>query len=78
MEIYWVTASAQVRTPCKVSMKACMASLKYAWMFTLATGDDSEVGFGVDQRMSEPSKIQDLPAARSGCGATITPGVLQV
>ena len=64
-------------------MKACTASLKYAWMMTLAmaTGDDPEADSGVDQRMAVDTpkpKLPKAPAACSECGATITPGVLKV
>ena len=67
----------------KAAMKACTASLKYAWMTTLtmATGDDPEADSGVDQRMAaEPAKpkLPEPPSACSDCGATITPGVLKV
>ena len=61
----------------KAVMKACTASLKYAWMMTLAmaTGDDPEADTGVDERMA---KMPEPPAACSECGATLTPGVLKV
>ena len=67
----------------KASMKACTASLKYAWMMTLAiaTGDDPEADSGVDQRTAaEPvrTKLPETPMACSECGATITPGVQKV
>lgn len=67
----------------KASMKACTASLKYAWMLTLAmaTGDDPEADSGVDQRMASDTQklnLPDPPLACSDCGATITPGVLKV
>ena len=64
----------------KAAMKACTASLKYAWMMTLAmaTGDDPEADTGVDQRMSGPSNLPEPPAACSECGASITPGVFKV
>ena len=67
----------------KASMKACTASLKYAWMMTLAmaTGDDPEADSGVDQRMTGDitrPKLPEPPAACSDCGASITPGVLKV
>ena len=67
----------------KASMKACTASIKYAWMMTLAmaTGDDPEADAGVDQRMATDApkpKLPDPPPACSECGATITPGVNKV
>ena len=67
----------------KASMKACTASIKYAWMMTLAmaTGDDPEADAGVDQRMAMDApkpKLPDPPPACSECGATITPGVNKV
>ena len=67
----------------KASMKACTASLKYAWMMTLAmaTGDDPEADAGVDQRMAMDApkpKLPEPPPACSECGATITPGVNKV
>ena len=47
----------------KASMKACTASLKYAWMMTLAmaTGDDPEADSTVDQRMAVDSAKPKLP-----------------
>ena len=64
----------------KAAMKACTASLKYAWMMTLAmaTGDDPESDSGVDQRMSAGVNLPEPPVACSECGATITPGVMKV
>ena len=67
----------------KAAMKACTASLKYAWMTTLtmATGDDPEADAGVDQRMAvEPAKakLPEPPPSCSDCGATITPGIQRV
>jgi len=64
----------------KAAMKACAASIKYAYVLTLAmaTGDDPEADSGVDQRMAGPTNLPDPPAACSDCGATITPGVLKV
>lgn len=67
----------------KASMKACTASLKYAWMMTLAmaTGDDPEADSTVDQRMAGESakpKLPDPPLACSECGTTITAGVNKV
>ena len=67
----------------KASMKACTASLKYAWMMTLAmaTGDDPEADSGVDQRMNGETaraKMPEPPPACSDCGVTITPGILKV
>ena len=64
----------------KAAMKACTASLKYAWMMTLAmaTGDDPEADSGVDLRMTTDAKLPEPPAACSECGSTITPGVLKV
>ena len=67
----------------KASMKACTASLKYAWMTTLAmaTGDDPEADVGVDQRMASDAakpKLPEPPMACSECGASITAGVQKV
>ena len=67
----------------KASMKACTASLKYAWMMTLAmaTGDDPEADAGVDQRMATDApkpKLPEPPPACFDCGMTITPGILKV
>lgn len=64
----------------KAAIKACTASIKYAYMLTLAmaTGDDQEADSGVDQRMAGPTNLPEPPAACSDCGATITPGVLKV
>ena len=67
----------------KAAMKACTASLKYAWMTTLtmATGDDPEADSGVDQRTAvEPPKpkLPEPPMACSECGASITAGVQKV
>ena len=67
----------------KASMKACTASLKYAWMMTLAmaTGDDPEADAGVDQRMAMDTpkpKLPEPPLACSECGASITSGVNKV
>ena len=64
----------------KAAMKACTASIKYAYMLTLAmaTGDDPEADSGVDQRMAGPTNLPEPPAACSDCGATITPGILRV
>lgn len=67
----------------KASMKACTASLKYAWMMTLAmaTGDDPEADAGVDQRMAAEApkpKLPEPPMACSECGASITVGVQKV
>ena len=67
----------------KASMKACTASLKYAWMMTLAmaTGDDPEADAGVDQRMAAEApkpKLPEPPIACSECGASITVGVQKV
>ena len=66
----------------KAAMKACTASLKYAWMMTLAmaTGDDPEADSSVDQRMAEPPKpkLPEPPMACSECGASITAGVQKV
>ena len=67
----------------KASMKACTASLKYAWLMTLAiaTGDDPEADASVDQRMAvEPvkPKLPEPPLACSECGASITAGVNKV
>jgi hypothetical protein len=67
----------------KAAMKACTASLKYAWMTTLtmATGDDPEADSGVDQRMAaEPAraKLPEPPPSCSECGASITAGVQKV
>lgn len=67
----------------KASMKACTASLKYAWMTTLtmATGDDPEADSSVDQRMAADvpkSKLPEPPLACSECGASITAGVQKV
>ena len=67
----------------KASMKACTASLKYAWMMTLAmaTGDDPEADAGVDQRMAMDApkpKLPEPPLACSECGASITSGVNKV
>ena len=67
----------------KASMKACTASLKYAWMMTLAiaTGDDPEADSTVDQRMAVDSakpKLPEPPMACSECGASITAGVQKV
>lgn len=67
----------------KASMKACTASLKYAWMMTLAmaTGDDPEADAGVDQRMATDApkpKLPEPPPACSECGASITSGVNKV
>ena len=64
-------------------MKACTASLKYAWMMTLAmaTGDDPEADAGVDQRMAADvtkPKLPEAPMACSECGASITAGVNKV
>ena len=66
----------------KASMKACTASLKYAWLMTLAiaTGDDPEADSSVDQRMAEAPKPKwpEPPMACSECGASITAGVQKV
>ena len=66
----------------KASMKACTASLKYAWLMTLAiaTGDDPEADSSVDQRMAEAPKpkLPEPPMACSECGASITAGVNKV
>ena len=66
----------------KASMKACTASLKYAWLMTLAiaTGDDPEADSSVDQRMAEATKpkLPEPPLACSECGASITAGVNKV
>ena len=67
----------------KSSMKACTASLKYAWMMTLAmaTGDDPEADSSVDQRMASDTpkpKLPEPPLACSECGASITAGVNKV
>jgi hypothetical protein len=62
-------------------MKACTASLKFAWIMTwaMATGDDPEADSSVDQRMSgDRPNFTEPPSACSECGATITPGVLKV
>ena len=67
----------------KAAMKACTASLKYAWMMTLAmaTGDDPEADSSVDERMNgdiHRPNLPEPPAACSECGASITPGVFKV
>ena len=67
----------------KASMKACTASLKYAWLMTLAiaTGDDPEADSTVDQRMAgevTKPKLPEPPLACSECGASITAGVNKV
>ena len=67
----------------KAAMKACTASLKYAWMMTLAmaTGDDPEADSSVDERMNgdiHRPNLPEPPAACSDCGASITPGVFKV
>ena len=67
----------------KAAMKACTASLKYAWIMTLAmeSGDDPEADSTVDQRMAvEPAKtkLPEPPPSCSDCGATITPGIQRV
>ena len=67
----------------KASMKACTASLKYAWMTTLAiaTGDDPEADASVDLRMAGDApkpKLPEPPMACSECGASITAGVQKV
>ena len=67
----------------KASMKACTASIKYAWLMTLAiaTGDDPEADAGVDQRMAGDApkpKLPEPPLACSECGVTITAGVNKV
>ena len=66
----------------KASMKACTASLKYAWLMTLAiaTGDDPEADSSVDQRMAEAPKpkLPEPPMVCSECGASITAGVNKV
>ena len=67
----------------KASMKACTASLKYAWLMTLtiATGDDPEADASVDQRMAGDApkpKLPEPPMACSECGASITAGVQKV
>ena len=67
----------------KASMKACTASLKYAWLMTLAiaTGDDPEADASVDQRMAGDAakpKLPEPPMACSDCGASITAGVHKV
>ena len=67
----------------KAVMKACTASLKYAWMTSLsmATGDDPESDSTVDERMAvEPpkTKLPEPPPSCSDCGATITPGIQRV
>ena len=67
----------------KASMKASTASLKYAWMTTLAmaTGDDPEADSTVDQRMAgevTKPKLPEPPLACSECGASITAGVNKV
>ena len=67
----------------KASMKACTASLKYAWLMTLAiaTGDDPEADSTVDQRMADgptKPKLPEPPLACSECGASITAGVNKV
>ena len=67
----------------KAAMKACTASIKYAYMLTLAmaTGDDPEADSSVDQRMAmEPpkTKLPEPPPSCSECGATITPGIQRV
>ena len=67
----------------KAAMKACTASIKYAYMLTLAmaTGDDPEADSSVDQRMAvEPAKpkLPEPPPSCSECGATITPGIQRV
>ena len=67
----------------KASMKACTASLKYAWLMTLAiaTGDDPEADASVDQRMAAETprpKLPEPPLACSECGASITAGVNKV
>ena len=67
----------------KASMKACTASLKYAWLMTLAiaTGDDPEADSTVDQRMAGDAakpKLPEPPMACSECGMTITAGVNKV
>ena len=67
----------------KASMKASTASLKYAWMTTLAiaTGDDPEADSTVDQRMAGDTpkpKLPEPPMACSECGASITAGVQKV
>ena len=67
----------------KAAMKACTASLKYAWMMTLAmaTGDDPEADSTVDQRMAGDTanpRLPEPPMACSECGASITAGVNKV
>ena len=67
----------------KAAMKACTASLKYAWLTTLcmASGDDPEADAGVDERMTGEvarPKLPDAPPGCSDCGATLTPGVQRV
>ena len=67
----------------KAAMKACTASLKYAWMMTLAiaTGDDPEADSSEDERMNgdiHRPNLPEPPAACSECGASITPGVFKV
>ena len=67
----------------KASMKACTASLKYAWLMTLAiaTGDDPEADASVNQRMAGDTPkpmLPEPPMACSECGASITAGVNKV
>ena len=65
----------------KAAMKACTASLKYAWMTTLTMAtvdDDPEADSGVDQRMAvEPAKTNQARIVAgeeicSECGAPLT------
>ena len=67
----------------KAVMKACTASLKYAWMMTLvmATGDDPEADVGVDQRMAvEPAKTNQarIVAGEEICGECGAPLTIAV
>ena len=58
----------------KASMKACTASLKYAWMMTLAmaTGDDPEADASVDQRMAGDAAKPKLPEPPMACSEEVT------
>ena len=69
----------------KAVMKAQTASIKYAYLLSLAisTGDDPEADSGVDERTSAAGRPSEQPGARngfkcSGCGATISHGVNRV
>ena len=70
----------------KAVMKAQTASIKYAYMLSLAisTGDDPEADAGVDERniavttTSTTTNSSEHQAVCSDCGVAVTAGVLKV